>query len=349
MMSREELHHIYNLDLDELIEVIQSAGLEKYRAKQIWRAIYTRDVNSPRDIHELSRESRKLLSGLFSFSNLQTKASISSQDDSTEKILFNLPDENAIETVIMNYDDRHTACISSQVGCGLGCVFCATGQMGLRRNLLKGEVVEQVVQTARLLQRGGNKLTNVVVMGMGEPFQNYEAVMGAVDILNDPDGFNFGARRFTISTVGLVPGIEKFTQERRQVNLAVSLHAATDELRDRLLPINKQYPLEKLIPSCRRYVHETGRRITLEWALIEGENDSLNQARALVNLVKGMMCHVNIIPLNITRGYAGHASTRVRVDAFHKLLTEAGINCSIRVRRGIDIQAGCGQLAAEHT
>ena len=297
----------------------------------------------------MSRESRKLLSELFSFSNLDTKASVRSQDDHTEKILFKLPDENAIETVIMNYDDRHTACISSQVGCGFGCVFCATGQMGLQRNLSKGEVVEQVVQAARMLRRGGQKLTNIVVMGMGEPFQNYEAVMGAVDILNDPDGFNFGARRFTISTVGLVPGIEKFSQERRQVNLAVSLHAATDDLRDRLLPINKKYPLEKLIPTCRRYVHETGRRITFEWALIEGENDSLNQARALANLVKGMRCHVNIIPLNVTRGYAGNASARVRVDAFHKLLNEAGINCSIRVRRGIDIQAGCGQLAAEHT
>ncbi len=348
-MGREDLHHIFNLDLDELIEVIQSAGLEKYRAKQIWHAIYTREVDSPDDIHELSRESRVLLGGLFSFSNLHTSASVHSQDDRTEKILFKLPDENAIETVIMNYDDRHTVCISSQVGCGLGCVFCATGQMGLRRNLSKGEVVEQVVQTARMLQRGGNKLSNVVVMGMGEPFQNYEAVMGAVDILNDPHGFNFGARRFTISTVGLVPGIEKFTQERRQVNLAVSLHAATDELRDRLLPINKQYPLEILIPACRRYVHQTGRRITFEWALIEGENDSLNQARILVNLVKGMRCHVNIIPLNVTRGYAGHASARVRVDAFHQVLTEAGINCSIRVRRGIDIQAGCGQLAAKHT
>lgn len=348
-MGREDLHHIFNLDLDELIEVIQSAGLEKYRAKQIWHAIYTREVDSPDDIHELSRESRVLLGGLFSFSNLHTSASVHSQDDRTEKILFKLPDENAIETVIMNYDDRHTVCISSQVGCGLGCVFCATGQMGLRRNLSKGEVVEQVVQTARMLQRGGNKLSNVVVMGMGEPFQNYEAVMGAVDILNDPHGFNFGARRFTISTVGLVPGIEKFTQERRQVNLAVSLHAATDELRDRLLPINKQYPLETLIPACRRYVHQTGRRITFEWALIEGENDSLNQARILVNLVKGMRCHVNIIPLNVTRGYAGHASARVRVDAFHQVLTEAGINCSIRVRRGIDIQAGCGQLAAKHT
>jgi 23S rRNA (adenine2503-C2)-methyltransferase len=348
-MGREDLHHIFNLDLDELIEVIQSAGLEKYRAKQIWHAIYTREVDSPDDIHELSRESRVLLGGLFSFSNLHTSASVHSQDDRTEKILFKLPDENTIETVIMNYDDRHTVCISSQVGCGLGCVFCATGQMGLRRNLSKGEVVEQVVQTARMLQRGGNKLSNVVVMGMGEPFQNYEAVMGAVDILNDPHGFNFGARRFTISTVGLVPGIEKFTQERRQVNLAVSLHAATDELRDRLLPINKQYPLEILIPACRRYVHQTGRRITFEWALIEGENDSLNQARILVNLVKGMRCHVNIIPLNVTRGYAGHASARVRVDAFHQVLTEAGINCSIRVRRGIDIHAGCGQLAAKHT
>ena len=219
--------------------------------------------------------------------------------------------------------------------------------MGFVRNLSVGEIIEQVLHFARLIKADEQQLTNIVIMGMGEPFHNYDATMQAIDRLNDPEGFNFGARRFTISTIGLVPMIERFTQERRQVNLAVSLHAASNELRQQLLPINHRYPLESLIPACCQYVEVTRRRVTFEWALIEGVNDGQDQAQALADLVTGLTCHVNLIPLNPTRGYAGRGATLAQVQAFRTALTDRCVPCTIRARRGIDIQAGCGQLATE--
>ncbi len=221
-------------------------------------------------------------------------------DQNTVKTLFRLEDHKAIEAVLMHYNKRNTLCISSQAGCGMGCVFCATGQMGLKRNLTSGEIVEQVLYYARHLREQGEVVTNVVVMGMGEPFHNYDATIQALDRLNDNGGFNLGARRFTISTVGLVPAIRRFAAERHQYNLAVSLHAAEDELRSSLLPINKKYPLSELLDACRDYVDQTRRRITFEWALIQDVNDSPDQARILASRVKGLLCHVNVIPLNPT-------------------------------------------------
>jgi 23S rRNA (adenine2503-C2)-methyltransferase len=230
----------------------------------------------------------------------------------------------------------------------MGCTFCATGQMGFLRNLTSGEILEQVIHYARILSSKGEQVTNVVMMGMGEPFHNYEATLAAIDRLNNPDGFNLGARRFTISTVGLVPGIRRFSAENRQVNLAISLHAADDELRSSLLPVNRKYPLDELIYACREYVAVTRRRISFEWALINGLNDGIDQARKLALLVSGLNCHVNVIPLNPTQGYSGKATTRPRALAFSQELEAQGIPCTIRLRRGIDIQAGCGQLAGKH-
>jgi 23S rRNA (adenine2503-C2)-methyltransferase len=246
------------------------------------------------------------------------------------------------EAVLMKYDRRRTACISSQAGCGMGCSFCATGQMGFLRNLSAGEIVEQVLWLS-----ANEPLTNIVLMGMGEPFHNYDASLAAIDRMTDPRGMGFGARRITVSTVGLVPQIRRFARERRQVNLAVSLHAATDELRDSLVPINRRYPLEDLRRVCLEYLEATHRRLTFEWALINGVNDTLDQARALAAWVRGMTCHVNLIPLNPTRGYAGQATEAARAEAFRSVLTAQGIPNTLRVRRGIDIQAGCGQLATE--
>ncbi|MCI0449717.1 MAG: 23S rRNA (adenine(2503)-C(2))-methyltransferase RlmN [Chlorobi bacterium] len=270
-----------------------------------------------------------------------------SSDKWTRKILFNLPDNSQIETVLMGYNTRRTACISTQAGCGLGCTFCATGQGGLQRNITSGEIVEQVLFFDRILHRKKDKLTNLVFMGMGEPFANYKQVMKAVDTLTSPLGFGFGARRITISTVGIVPMIEKFTAEKRQVNLAVSLHAATDELRETMLPINKKYPIELLIKSCYEYVKRTKRRLSFEWALIDDVNDTPEQARELVKLIKGMLCHLNFIPLNPTRDYDGHESRQKRIRAFRQILDKAGIPNTLRIRRGIDINAGCGQLMQE--
>jgi 23S rRNA (adenine2503-C2)-methyltransferase len=217
--------------------------------------------------------------------------------------------------------------------------------MGFRRNLTRGQIVEQVVYFARIMLAGGDRPTNVVLMGMGEPFHNYDATLEAIDLLNHPDGMNLGARRFTISTVGLIPGIRRFAAENRQVNLAVSLHATTDEARAAMLPVNDRYPLGELIPACREYVAATGRRITFEWALIRDVNDDDAEAGRLARLLAGLNCHVNVIPLNPTQGYSGEATTAERAAAFREILEQAGISCTIRVRRGIDIAAGCGQLA----
>jgi 23S rRNA (adenine2503-C2)-methyltransferase len=337
----------YDLSFDQLEALLADWAQPRYRALQIWQAMYRDLAAGPATITTIPRALRERLAAELSFNGLAARTEARSSDRQTRKVLFQLADGREIETVLMGYEQRRTACISTQAGCAMGCVFCATGQMGFRRHLSAGEIVEQVLWLARELKAQGDRLTNIVVMGMGEPFHNYEATMEAVDRLNDPRGFNFGARRITISTVGLVPMIDRFAGEKRQVNLAVSLHAATDELRGELLPINRKYPLAVLFAAVRRYCDETHRRVTFEWALIEGKNDTPEQARALALWAKGLPCHVNVIPLNPTRDYAGQAATRERAAAFKAALESHGIPCTIRVRRGIDINAGCGQLAVE--
>jgi 23S rRNA (adenine2503-C2)-methyltransferase len=338
---------IYDLDFELLRETLSVWGEPTYRARQLWQGLYQSLWQAPQDFTNLPGKLRRRLSEEFCFTNLKPLTVIQSSDGETRKTLFQLPDERAIEAVLMRYSSRRTLCISTQAGCAMGCVFCATGQMGFRRNLTSGEIVEQVLFYARQLNTSGERVTNIVLMGMGEPFHNYDATMQAIERLNHPDGFNFGARRFTISTVGLVPAIRRFAEEKHQVNLAVSLHAATDDLRSSLLPINRKYPLDVLFQACREYVENTHRRITFEWALIQGVNDTLDQARELCNRLEGMLCHVNVIPLNPTKRYEGQASTQQQARLFKDELEKHGIPCTIRVRRGIDIQAGCGQLAIQ--
>ena len=340
-----ELPLIYDLDFQKISDLINDWSDKSYRADQIWKGLYQHLWSSPGDFTTLSKSLRQRLSDHFHFASLVPEKTISSSDGNTQKTLFRLMDGNYIETVLMNYRSRHTLCVSSQVGCALGCVFCATGQMGFRRDLSSGEIVEQVLYFARLLNSSDQRVTNIVLMGMGEPFLNYDETMNAIYRLNNENGFNFGARRFTISTVGIVPGIDRFTGENSQINLAVSLHAANDELRSSMLPINKKYPIADLLQACRRYVEKTRRRITFEYALIDGVNDEVEHARQLANLLKGLLCHVNLIPLNPTNKYSYKGSSISQVEAFKNILDEYHIPCSIRLRRGIDIQAGCGQLA----
>jgi 23S rRNA (adenine2503-C2)-methyltransferase len=337
--------HFVDLSLSEITALLQEWDEPAYRARQIWHNVYVNFVLDPMDMTDLPLELRHRLAESLRFSSMDTRVITESADRQTQKILLGLADGETVEAVLMRYHRRRTACISTQVGCAMGCVFCATGQMGFVRNLSAGEIVEQVMFIARRLHDEGERLTNIVVMGMGEPFHNYTALMQAIDRLSDADGFRFGARRITISTIGIIPMIEKFTQERRQINLAVSLHAATNALRDTLLPVNRRYPLEPLISACRAYVAHTRRRITFEWALIQDVNDTLEQAQALVSLVSGLICHVNLIPLNPTTSYLAEPSPPDRVEAFSDVLTSHGITCSTRIRRGVDIHAGCGQLA----
>ena len=338
---------IYDLDLEQLVAQLNIWGEPPYRAKQVWEGLYLQLWSKPEEFTNLSKPLRQKLQQCFSFSSLNEVERFFSTDQKTTKVLFRLLDGPPIETVLMRYAERRTVCISTQAGCALGCVFCATGQMGFRRNLSSGEIVEQVLVFARQLNDEAERPTNVVLMGMGEPFHNYDATMAAIDRLGHPDGFNMGARRFTISTVGLIPAIKRFTAEKRQIGLAISLHASEDALRTSMLPINRRYPIKQLIEACREYVDATGRRITFEWALIQGVNDSVAEARNLALLLKGLICHVNVIPLNPTSGYSGARSTRQRVSAFRQILETQGISCTVRVRRGIDIHAGCGQLAGQ--
>jgi 23S rRNA (adenine2503-C2)-methyltransferase len=336
--------NLYDLDFDELTQFITELGQPKFRAQQIWEWLYQQYVADFADMTNLPKLLREELSQLATLDTSQIVAEQASSDGQTKKILTQLPDGQYIETVLMHYNRRRTLCISSQAGCAMGCVFCATGQMGFFRNLTAGEIVAPVLHFARELAVEGQHVTNIVMMGMGEPLHNYQNTLKAVDRLIDPTGFNLGARKITISTVGLVPAIRRYADEGRQTPLAISLHAATDEERDKLIPVNKRWPIAELLDACRYYIEKTGRRITFEWALIAGENDTVEQAQALGRLVQGMLCHVNLIPLNPTKGYGGGPSSRERVDVFQKTLAQYGVSSTVRVRRGVDIQAGCGQL-----
>lgn len=340
---------IYDYDYSRLDQVLREWGFPGYRIQQLWQGLYIQLWDTPEQFTTLPTNLRNQIFETYRISGLVPIDQIISQDKQTTKILFELQDGKSIETVLMKYDKRRTLCISTQAGCAMGCTFCATGQMGFSRNLTQGEIVEQVLYFARVLKMEGDAVSNIVFMGMGEPFHNYNAVMSAIDTLNHKQGFNLGSRRFTISTVGLVPAIGRFTQENSQVNLAISLHAATDELRNSMLPVNKRYPIRQLIAACKNYTDTTKRRITFEWALIQEINDTPEQAWQLVELLKGITAHVNVIPLNPTSGFHGARSQKERILQFTKILEDSGIPCTIRIRRGIEIQAGCGQLSSKHT
>lgn len=345
---------LLDLSLEELAERLAEWGEPRFRAEQIWGWVYGALVDRAEGMTNLPAGLRARLAAEAIVDPLRALAEERSRDGRTLKVLFGLGDGATIESVLMGYDRRQTACISVQAGCAMGCTFCATGQGGLQRDLTAGEIVAQVLHLARAVRsrgaagrpaRGaGEELTNVVFMGMGEPLANYAATWKAVELLTDARGLGMGARRITLSTVGLVPGIVRLAGERLPVNLAVSLHAPDDELRSRLVPANRRYPLGELLEAVRGYTAATHRRVSFEYALIEGVNDSPEQARRLAGLLRGMLCHVNLIPLNPTPGAAMQPSPRERVEAFRVELAEAGVPVTVRMRRGIEIRAGCGQL-----
>ncbi len=336
--------NLYDLSFDELTAFIIALGEPKFRAKQVWQWLYQHHTADFEGMTSLSKSLREKLAQSATLDTLEQASVQHSNDGQTKKVLFKLHDGQLVETVLMGYEKRNTICISTQAGCAMGCVFCATGQMGFYRHLSVAEIVAQVVWFARELTARGERLTNVVMMGMGEPLHNYDNTLTAVDRMTAATGLNLGARKITISTVGLVPAIRKYADEQRQTPLAISLHAATDHERTALLPINKKWDIGALIQACHYYIEKTNRRLTFEWALIAGENDTIEQAEALGRLLKGMMCHVNLIPLNPTAGYGGAPASRERADAFVARLADYGVSATVRVRRGIDIQAGCGQL-----
>ena len=347
--------NISDLTSIQLKALLTSWKEPAFRADQIQRWAYQRLVGSFDEMTDLPKHLRERLAAEVRLSSLAPIEEVRSADGNTTRTLFQLHDGKTIESVLMLYEqtpkgqERHTVCVSTQVGCAIGCTFCATGQQGLERNLTSGEIVDQVVHFARKMRQAGlasdvQTVTNVVFMGMGEPLANYEATMQAVRLINSPQAFGLGARHITISTVGLVPGIRKLSREDLQVGLAISLHAADDELRDRLVPVNNRYPVRDVVSAAREYFEKTRRRPTFEYVLLHGTNDSPARATQLARLLRGMNCNVNLIPANPTGPGGFRASGRERIKEFTDVLTRHQVPFTLRQSRGDDISAGCGQL-----
>lgn len=343
---------LVELSFDELVQSMQAWGEPAFRADQIWKWVYTHYVESFEEMTDLPKALRERLADEFHILPCRVIDHITSKDGLTEKVLLQLADGETVESVLMRYERRRTACISTQVGCPIRCAFCATGQAGLRRNLTAGEIVAQALLIARLAlpyaPEGERPLTNIVYMGMGEPLLNLDATLRSVDILTDGRGFGLGARHITISTAGIVPGILRLAGAGRQIRLAISLHAPNDALRDRLVPVNRTYPIAAVMEAVRTYVGSTGRRVTFEYVLIDEVNDSIRLARELAELLAGIPAYVNLIPVNPVEGTGFRPSPRPRVQRFVEELERHGISCTLRLRRGIDVQAGCGQLRSRH-
>jgi 23S rRNA (adenine2503-C2)-methyltransferase len=332
----------YDLDRAALAERL--AGEPRYRVDQVWDGLH-RQLAEPDELTVLPKALRARLAGELPAA-LAPVAESATPGGDTVKWLFALDGGARVETVLMHYRDRTTVCVSTQAGCAMGCGFCATGQAGFQRHLSVGEIVEQVVRAARRARDDGRRLGNVVFMGMGEPLANYDRVWPAVVRIHDDLGLS--ARHLTLSTVGLVPGIRRLAGEDLPVNLAVSLHAANDTLRDALVPINRRYPLTVLMAACADYLRAKGRRLSFEWALIDGTNDRSSDADELAELSRTLPlpAHVNLIPLNPTPGYPTRGTPRAGVVRFRRWLEDRGVNATVRRNRGTDIDAACGQLAA---
>jgi len=344
-------HSVCLIDLtsEQLQKLVISMGEPAYRAKQLLSGIYRRLAFSFNEMTDLPASFREKLQHKVSLHSLTMVEEMTSRDG-TIKTLFSLADGSTIEATLMPYPAQggrthHTTCVSTQVGCPIGCPFCATGQQGFERNLTPGEIIDQVLYFARKLKdRGSGSIDNIVFMGMGEPLANYDALWQAIEMLNSPDGFRLAARSMTISTAGLVPQIDRLSKANLQVGLAISLHASNNALRDKLVPLNRRYPLEQLIPAVREYFRRTGRRPSFEYILFDRINDSPEDAHALAELLSGLTCHVNLIPANPTGSADFQPPAHGRVLAFQREVKSLGITCTLRRRKGIDIAAGCGQL-----
>ena len=338
------------LTFAELEARLRGDGVRPVHAAALWRSLYRGEAPGVcRDglPAPLERWLAQHVGTSIEMVEPVVTARTASDDGRTEKFLLRLADGQDIETVIMGYPGRFTACVSTQAGCAMGCVFCATGQMGFARHLLPHEIVTQVNHVRRVLLACGAGLRNLVLMGMGEPLHNYDGVMQALDIISDPRGLAIAPSRITVNTVGVVPGILRLAEEQRPYNLGVSLHGSTEDERAALVPVSQRWPLADLIAACRRYGDATGRRIFFAWTLIAGVNDSPAHAARLTALLAGLDAHVNLIRLNSTAGYDGHESAESAAVAFRAVVQAAGIPCTIRQRRGVDVAAGCGQLTAE--
>ena len=334
------MKNIKNYSLDELKEELKEIGEKPFRAEQIFKWLYEARVSNFDDMTNLSLELREKLKQAYEIKEFKIlKKQVAS--DGTKKYLFDVLDGNAIETVLMEYHHGFSICVSSQIGCKMGCKFCASTGIPFARNLTTGEIIEQIMAVER---DAGVRISNIVFMGIGEPLDNYDNVVKAIRIINHPKGLNIGARHISISTSGLVPKIYQLAEENIQCTLSISLHATTDEQRSKMMPVNNRYNIEELLQACKDYIEKTHRRISFEYALAKENNDNLEDAKRLVKLLKGMLCHVNLIPINKIENGAYTKSSNENIMKFRDYLNDHGIVATIRRELGSDIDAACGQL-----
>ena len=334
------MKNIKNYNLNELKQELISLDEKPYRAEQIFKWLYIDKVKEFDEMTNLSLELREKLKENYTMCNFKILKKQEAQDE-TKKYLFDVLDGNAIETVLMEYHHGKTICVSSQIGCKMGCKFCASTGIAFIRNLQPGEIVEQVLAVEQDI---GEHISNIVFMGIGEPFDNYDNVMQAIRIINNQKGLNIGARHISISTSGIVPKIYEFTDEKLQCTLSISLHATNNPKRSEMMPVNNAYPLEELMQACKEYIKKTNKRISFEYALAKDNNDNLEDAKALVKLLSGMLCHVNLIPINKIENGKFTKSSNENIIKFRDYLNEHGIVATIRRELGSDIDAACGQL-----
>ncbi|MBN4910842.1 23S rRNA (adenine(2503)-C(2))-methyltransferase RlmN [Staphylococcus sp. EG-SA-13] len=345
-MPNFERPSIYSLQLGELEDWLIDQSEPKFRAKQIFDWLYVKRVDAFSEMTNLSKELREKLVQSFEITTLEVAVKQESKDG-TIKFLFELQDGYTIETVLMRHEYGNSVCVTTQVGCRIGCTFCASSIGGLKRNLEAGEIVAQVLTVQKALDATDERVSQVVIMGIGEPFENYDEMMGFLKIINHDKGLNIGARHITVSTSGIVPKIYDFADESLQINFALSLHAADNETRSRLMPINRAYNLDKLMEAIEYYVNKTNRRITFEYGLFGGVNDQVHHAKALAKLIKHLNCHVNLIPVNHVPERDYVKTSKEDIFKFEKELKRNGINATIRRNQGADIDAACGQLRAK--
>lgn len=338
---------VYDLTMEQWEAWVKDQGLPRFRATQIFDWLYVKRVTDFEAMTNLPKTLREQLAEQFRFDALQEITHMKSRDG-TIKFLFGLHDQHAIETVIMKHNYGYSVCVTTQVGCRIGCTFCASTLGGLKRNLTAGEIVAQVVKCQQMLDADGERVSSIVVMGSGEPFENYEATMDFMRTVNHERGLNIGQRHITVSTSGIVPNIYRFADEGTQINLAISIHAPNDELRSKLMPVNRRYPFQDLIDACRYYIEKTGRRITFEYALIGGVNDQPEHAAELGEVLQDMLCHVNLIPVNHVPERRYVRTPREDIYQFKRVLEAVKIPVTIRHEQGHDIAAACGQLRAKH-
>lgn len=339
--------YIYDLSLEQLQTKMEEYGQPNFRAEQIFDWLYVKRVDSFKEMANIPNELRELLEKDYEFITLNEITRFQSKDG-TIKFLHELSDKNAIETVVMRHNYGNSICVTTQVGCRVGCTFCASTLGGLKRDLTPGEIIAQVVEAQKKLDKTNERISSIVVMGIGEPFENYEALMTFIRVMTDKKGLNIGQRHITVSTSGIVPNIYRFADEQNQVSLAISIHAPNDKLRSSLMPVNRRFPFDDLMKACRYYIEKTGRRLTFEYALMGETNDQPEHAEELGQVLQGMLCHVNLIPVNHVPERDYVRTPKKDIFEFQRILQKHNINTTIRREQGHDIEAACGQLRAKH-